>query len=97
MWNELLLDLPSDSFSRDICPMLIGIRRCLRKKTIGIILSEYEYEILFRGDSLGSAGNRSSVQEILDRLTDFKQKSDQHEEVLVIFENSTIPLFVFVF
>ncbi|CAF4393858.1 unnamed protein product, partial [Rotaria sordida] len=71
-------ELP-DSQNVEQYPMLIGIMRLFEEKKNDSLISEYQFKILLKGDTLIRTQEKSTRDNVLDELAVFKEECDENE------------------
>ncbi|CAF1316831.1 unnamed protein product [Rotaria sordida] len=82
IWKEMFSTELPDSQNVEQYPMLIGIMRLFEEKKNDSLISEYQFKILLKGDTLIRTQEKSTRDNVLDELAVFKEECDENERTL---------------
>jgi hypothetical protein len=81
IWEEMFSTQFFDEFSIKKCPLLIGIIRLFENRKNRT--SEYQFRLLFEGNTLMNTQMTVNREMLLNELVIFKEKCDKNEQDLV--------------
>lgn len=83
IWENLFSTPFDDTFSLQQCPLLIGIMRSSDPEKCWSSISEYEFTLLLKNDTIIRTNAKSTRETLLCELIIFKEKCDENEQILV--------------
>jgi len=83
IWEEIFSTQLWDIFSVKQCPILIGVMQRSPGEEDWSLISEYEFKLLFKNDTLVWTEEKLTRETFLRELIVFKEEFDDNEQLLV--------------